>query len=615
MPSRALGSDFVAAFPGVIVVADADLIVEYAGGLAFQGSDVDPAAMKGRRIDEAVRPQLGALLLARFRAALAGERQTFDYVGVRTYSAEVFPRRAEDGEITGVFALAVEVTERRREERLRSDQMELAFAQAPIGVALVSREGRIVAANPALCKLFGYTAEELHGMTIADVTHPDDLATDLELFHRVLANELDSYRLEKRYLTSSGEVVNAHLTVGAVRDDAGRPVQLIAQVEDVTEQKRVEAQLRDTQRLESLGLLAGGIAHDFNNLLVGVLGNASLALAELPGDADVRRRLESIELAAERASALTRQLLAYSGRGRFTVEAIDLSRETAELRELLHAAVPGQVDVRLDLGRGLPPVEGDVNQIRQVVMNLITNAAEAIEGEGVVAVRTGLVDADAALLARYRFADGLAAGPYVALTVRDDGCGMDEATLARIFDPFFTTKFTGRGLGLAAVLGIVRGHGGALRVVSRPGEGSTFEVLLPAGRAAPKPHAGTDGAGTAVLVVDDEEVVREVAAAVLAERGRPVLTAASGTEAQQVLVERGPEVGLVLLDLTMPGPTPEETVERIRELHPGIAILLTSGYTESAVGERLGELGVAGFLQKPWSTGELADLVDRILGA
>jgi PAS domain S-box-containing protein len=615
MPSRALGSEFVAAFPGVIVVADADLIVEFAGGHAFDGSDVDPEAMKGRRIDEAVRPDLGRLLLPRFEAALAGERQTFDYVGARTYSAEVFPRRSAGGEITGVFALAVEVTERRREERLRSDQMELAFAQAPIGVALVSREGRILAANPALCTLFGYTAEELCGMTIEDVTHPDDLPADLELFNRVLANELDSYRLEKRYLTRSGEVVNAHLTVGAVRDDAGRPVQLISQVADVTEQKRVEAQLRDTQRLESLGLLAGGIAHDFNNLLVGVLGNASLALAELPEDADVRRRLESIQLAAERASALTRQMLAYSGRGRFTVEAIDLSRETAELRQLLAAALPRQVDIRLELARGLPAVEGDVSQIRQVVMNLITNAAEAIDGAGVVEVRTRLVEADAALLAHYRFAEGLAPGPYVALTVVDDGCGMDDATLARIFDPFFTTKFTGRGLGLAAVLGIVRGHGGALRVVSRPAQGSAFEVLFPAGDPAPAPHSDADGAGMAVLVVDDEEVVREVAAAVLAERGRPVLTAASGSEAQQVLAERVGEVGLVLLDLTMPGPSPEETVERIRTLHPGVAILLTSGYTESAVGERLEELGVAGFLQKPWSTGELAELVDRILGA
>jgi CheY-like chemotaxis protein len=256
-----------------------------------------------------------------------------------------------------------------------------------------------------------------------------------------------------------------------------------------------------------------------------------------------------------------------------------------------------------------------VSQIRQVVMNLITNAAEAIDGEGVVSVTTRLVEADAALLARYRFAEGLDEGPYVSLTVADDGCGMDDATLARIFDPFFTTKFTGRGLGLAAVLGIVRGHGGALRVVSRPGEGSTFEVLLPAGEPETRPGAAVPGAGTAVLVVDDEDVVREVAAAVLADRGRPVLTAASGTEAAQVLAEHGHDVGLVLLDLTMPGPTAEETVERLRALHPGVAILLTSGYTERAVGERLEELGVAGFLQKPWTTGELGELVDRILEA
>jgi PAS domain S-box-containing protein len=614
MPERALAASFVAAFPGVVVAVDEELRIEFVGGHALATAGYDVVGARGQRVGETLSPETAALLVPRYRAALRGQRQTFDLpTGERTYTVEIFPRRDADGQVTGAYALALDVTERRREARVVASQLELAFAQSPIGIALVGLDGGFLSVNPAYCRLVGYSEAELITMSFQEITHPDDVEPDSETHRRLVRDEIRQHTMEKRYVTKDGRTVSGHLTVGVVRDDDGRPLHLITQVEDVTEQKRVEEQLRETQRLESLGLLAGGIAHDFNNLLVGVLGNASLLLAELPADAPVRPRVESIQLAAERAAALTRQMLAYSGRGRFALEAIDLSRETDELRQLLAGALPRQVDVRLDLARGLPRLHGDASQIRQVVMNLITNAAEAIDGSGTVVVKTGIVRADRALLGQYRFADDLPAGPYLSLEVSDDGAGMSDATLARIFDPFFTTKFTGRGLGLAAVLGIVRGHGGALRVRSEPGGGTTFHVLFPA--LPVEPDAAAARAPGTVLVVDDEEVVREVASAILVQAGRSVLTAATGEEAVRIVGERGEEIGLLLLDLTMPGLTAEETIAQVRALLPEVAIVLTSGYTEIAIGDRLRAFGAVEFLQKPWSAGELGALVDRALSS
>ena len=247
------------------------------------------------------------------------------------------------------------------------------------------------------------------------------------------------------------------------------------------ERRRGEEQMRNAQKLESLGVLAGGIAHDFNNLLVGVLGNAGLALLELPEDSPARQPIRDIEVSAQRAAELTRQMLAYSGRGRFRVEPVDLSSVVEEMSQLLRRVISKQTQLSLRLGRHVPAVVADVTQLRQVVMNLITNASDALgDAAGIVTLETGTVLADRAMLASTYLNEPLPAGPYVYLEVTDTGCGMDPATSARIFEPFFTTKFTGRGLGLAAVLGIVRGHKGAISVQSIVGKGTTFRVLLPA---------------------------------------------------------------------------------------------------------------------------------------
>ena len=263
-------------------------------------------------------------------------------------------------------------------------------------------------------------------------------------------------------------------------EQGGTPLAL-ALMTDITERKQAEERLRQTQKLESLGLLAGGVAHDFNNLLVGVIGNASLAQELLPPGNPAAELLDGVIKTGEQAAHLTRQMLAYSGKGRFVVEALDLSALIPEIGGLVRPSISKKIALHFDLEEDLPPIEADRGQIQQVFMNLVLNAAEAIGShDGLISVRTGVQNVDDAYVRLHPEAAELKPGEYVFLEVRDTGCGMDDATRAKIFDPFFSTKFTGRGLGLAAVAGIVRGHKGAISVTSAPGQGSCFTVLFPA---------------------------------------------------------------------------------------------------------------------------------------
>ena len=383
------------------------------------------------------------------------------------------------------------------------------------------------------------------------------------------------------------------------------------------QRRRSEEQMRNAQKLESLGVLAGGIAHDFNNLLVGVLGNAGLALLELPEDSSARQPIRDIEVSAQRAAELTRQMLAYSGRGRFRVEPVDLSSVVEEMSQLLRRVISKQTQLSLRLGRDLPAVVADATQLRQVVMNLITNASDALgDTAGTVTLETGTVMADRAMLASTYLNEQLPGGLYVVLEVSDTGCGMDAATSARIFEPFFTTKFTGRGLGLAAVLGIVRGHKGAISVQSAPGAGTTFRVLLPASNSTVGASEAATGAvlkrGVGlVLLVDDEEAVRGLARRVLERGGYQVLEAANGEDALSALADHRASVRAVVLDLTMPGLGGEATLQRIRRDNPDLPVIVSSGY----VPEEEGTLAGVPFLAKPYRPSELVDAVKKAIDA
>jgi two-component system cell cycle sensor histidine kinase/response regulator CckA len=372
------------------------------------------------------------------------------------------------------------------------------------------------------------------------------------------------------------------------------------------------AQSRHVQKLESIGVLAGGIAHDFNNLLHVVLGNADLARNHLPPDSPALETLDEVIRAARRASDLTRQLLAYSGKGAFVLRHLDLSREVREMATLLRTAISRQATLVWELNADIPAISADETQIRQIVMNLITNASDALgDGSGTITLRTGTVQAD----------EPEASGKLVYLEVADTGIGMAPETLQRIFDPFFSTKFAGRGLGLAAVMGIVEAHHGLIRIRTAPGEGTAFRVLFPAAQveadAAETPAFtpnGWRGNGT-LLVVEDEEGVRVVAERMLEGLGFQVLAAEDGREALNIVAARGEALTAVLLDLSMPRMGGPETFRRLRAMQPRLPVVLMSGYTEEEVATQFleGGPGPVAFLQKPFLPGDLAAVLRRVV--
>jgi CheY-like chemotaxis protein len=366
--------------------------------------------------------------------------------------------------------------------------------------------------------------------------------------------------------------------------------------------------------------LAGGVAHDFNNLLVGVIGNASLAQELLPPGNPAAELLDAVIKTGEQAAHLTRQMLAYSGKGRFVVEALDLSALIPEIGGLVRPSISKKIALHFDLEEDLPPIEADRGQLQQVFMNLVLNAAEAIGSrDGLISVRTGVQNVDDAYVRLHPEAAELKRGEYVLLEVRDTGCGMSDATKAKIFDPFFSTKFTGRGLGLAAVAGIVRGHKGVISVTSVPGQGSCFTVLFPAtarrGQEADSPAANTAlrGAGV-VLVVDDEPLVRGMAQRSLELHGYAVLVAENGRAAIDLFKRYPGEIALVVLDLSMPDLSGEETLPELRRIRPGVKVVVSSGYSEAEAMTMFQGQPVAGFLQKPYTSTRLAEKVKVYVG-
>ncbi len=398
------------------------------------------------------------------------------------------------------------------------------------------------------------------------------------------------------------------------------------------ERKALEHKLLETQKLESLGVLAGGIAHDFNNLLMTILGNAELALLDLPALAPAYTSVARIELAARRAAELTGQMLAYAGKGRMVIELFVMNTLVEEITALLDVSIAKTTTLRYMLAPQLPPITGDATQIRQVIMNLVLNAAEAVgAASSSIVIATGVLHADRSYLARTWLAPELPEGEYVFLEVVDDGPGMSAETLAKIFDPFFTTKFTGRGLGLAAVLGIVRGHSGALKVESALGQGTTFTILLPAAAAGqadaqaqqladvgeapalPSPPASADAPARLLLVIDDEEGVRLITARILERFGFTVITAADGRMGVDLFREHADSIAAVLVDLTMPRLDGEQAMREIQAIRPDARVVIMSGYDQQSLTERFAELNPAGFLQKPFQPAALRKMLQQVL--
>ncbi|MEE2672167.1 MAG: PAS domain S-box protein [Myxococcota bacterium] len=501
-------------------------------------------------------------------------------------------------------------------------------------ISEIGRDGQPTYMSPGCEQVLGYTPEELMTFSAWSLIHPEDearlaseIAEEFASKDKGLRSERITSRtpLQCRLRHRDGHWVWLE-SLGIPYTRADGEIRYAAVSRDVTTrreaeetQRKFEESLQRSQKLESLGVLAGGIAHDFNNLLTPILGAARLGLEDLPPDSPVRERLHKIQQAAKRAAALTNQMLSYAGQSPLRVERIDLSALVSEIQALVSSSVSGKATFNLELQSELPVIEAEAAQISQVVMNLVTNAAESqSDGEGKITVRTGVVDLETPP-AGALFAETMETGQHVYLEVTDTGAGMDEETRGLIFDPFFTTKFAGRGLGLAAVAGIVRAHRGAIEVESELERGTCFRVLLPAvsGKATQTPldTAPTEGwqpTGTA-LVIDDDAGVRELAEDVLHRAGMTVLSAADGHEGVKLFKMHADRICVVLLDRTMPSLSGSDTFDAIRATKPDAKIVLISGYSQERVAEELASRSPSGFLKKPFAPEALLARVREVL--
>jgi PAS domain S-box-containing protein len=475
----------------------------------------------------------------------------------------------------------------------------------------------------AFGRMTGFSPSEMSGDRWLALIHPEDRAEVERQFRAVLATGTGTFLF--RVVTKDGAVRWFEARERISRDAQG--LRVVGACRDVTEAREAEAErlqlerrMLEAQRLESLGLVTGGVAHDFNNQLTVILGNARIALAELPAGHPARPRLERVVAAAEHGAALTDQMLVYAGRTPRTQKPIDLSWLVDDSLDLARASLPSHVTLSESLAAGVW-VQGDDTQLRQVVLNLVANAGEAIgERPGRVEVRTDVREVSAAELAEARGAEELAPGRCVLLEVRDDGVGIDAETRARVFEPFFTTKLSGRGLGLAAVLGIVRGHGGRVGVTSEPGRGSCFRVWLPIGAEQAAARAGAGHAAEApegtgrVLVIDDQEALLELVGEFLCRGGYAVETALGGRAGLERFRAAPDRFAAVVLDLAMPEVDGEQVGHAIRALRPELPLLLMSGYDADLAAARFASLRPAHFLRKPFDREDLVVALDRVLG-
>ncbi len=537
--------------------------------------------------------------------------------------------RAHAVDLLRVFAARAGAEIERRRTRIALRANEERFSQLARNIPCViyrchsSSDHEMVYVNDRIEQLTGRSKTEfLTGkLKLAELVHSDDLG---EMHAEILCSvaEKRAYHLLYRLRHASGEWRWVEENGLAVGEEA---TMLDGFILDITERvraeqrhRRLEEKVQHAQRLESLGVLAGGIAHDFNNLLVGILGNAALAAEELPRGSQLRPYLDGIDSAARRAAELSGQMLAYSGKGRFVVEPFAFNELVESIIESMDDSTLEAVSLDIEFDATLPRVEGDMAQIRQVMRNLLSNACDAAgEQGGVITIRTSAREVDDSLFTTDFFGISITPGSYACIEVRDTGCGMNETVLRRLFDPFFTTKSVGRGLGMAAVLGIVRGHHGFIQLESAEGVGSTFCVMLPVSGASEVvvaldalPPADPQFRGK-VLVVDDEEDVRVVAEKILAMEGYEVVLAEDGDEAVRLYQESAGGVDVVLLDLTMPRQSGEDTFRQLRAIDSNLAVVISSGYSEHEVVSRFAGLGLAGFVQKPYMPSELASAVER----
>jgi PAS domain S-box-containing protein len=624
--------------PDVIALLDRDQRVLYVNQTVRSLFGVDRSQLLGRMLLDADVPEKSrrewqALIDVALREgrSLQFQRSPTFSEGKRHCSIHISPLPGPDGSPEGAIVVSRDITELyETNQALKATEERLLESEARYRSVVedqtetVSRflpDGTLTFVNDVYCRFFGRPRSEIIGSRWHPTAHPDDLPRIEEALNE-LRPDNSVITVENRVYDGGGRERWMEFVNRGFFDDKGALCEVQCVGRDITVRKQLESerQILEAQKMESLGMLAGGIAHDFNNLLTSILGSAALARSEVASYSEVNVHLDRIEMATQRAAELCRQLLAYAGKGRLSNEAIDLNALIQDVLSLLKMTISKKAVLHLEITPGLPHLVGDATQLRQILMNLVINASDAIGNKsGLIIISTGLVRCDRAYLDEYRSSQPLSEGDYVYLEVRDNGCGMSPETRSRIFEPFFTTKFTGRGLGLSAVLGIVRSHKAGIKVYSELGKGSSFKMLFPVvfGAAATAQPGGRfaryRGHGK-VMVVDDEESVRAVTARILETFGFQVTLAEDGRDCLEKLLQNREPLRFILMDLTMPHLSGEEALRHVRAIRPDLPIILMSGFSPEELQLRFGGKGFAGFLQKPFRPSDLMDLLERTFG-
>ena len=612
---------------GVIELLDdnpADLRIAWVNRAFALSYKVAAEAARGKLASELVGPEdLAAWMPTYWKAWRSQTPVTLEFFEKRQQAwilATVAPIPG-DASAKRLAFVVKDITDRKRaEEMLRESEARFRslFENSPDAAFVEGLDGTILDVNRAACRLHGTAREELIGKHFLELVPSDQREAARADRERLVNGEIRE--LEGFSLKSCGRVVPIELTAGPIQFAGSAAILL--HVRDISERKaalrasllnqELERKLLEAQKLESLGVLAGGVAHDFNNLLAVIVGNASMIERMVPPDSPIHAALAPILRTSERAADLCNQMLAYSGRSKFMIGPVDLNEIVREIAGLLAVSIPKKAVLRTDLAPSSPMLQGDATQLRQLVMNLVINAGEAIgERPGVIALRSSIGPGPADIEPSDQ--------PHFILEVADTGCGMDEATRAKIFDPFFTTKFTGRGLGLATVLGVVRGHRGHIEVESQPGRGTTFRVYFPipavrpeavrpitATSQAPSPTSGN------ILVVDDEGSIRNVLTRMVKTLGFDAVAAADGEEALDRFRESPEGFAMVLLDLTMPRLDGEETLRTLHLMNPNLPVILMSGFSEQETAAKFVGQQVAGFLTKPFTIEKLEAAIRKV---
>ena len=583
-----------------------------------------------------VHPQYASSVREDIRQAVETKDPDFQvHKEVRILRADGQPREVAvwfriekdaQGRTTKLLGVNQDITERKKAEEAKRENdimLELALSAANMAWWKMDIPTGNVSFEKRKAEMLGFPPERFtHYRDFMKLVHPEDHNKAMDSMRRHIDGSSDKYEVEYRIMTASGDYLWFY-DVGSItnRDSSGKPLNVAGLVINITERKRAEDALRQSQKLESIGTLAGGIAHDFNNLLNAILGQSTLAINKLSNENPAKSHIEKSVKAAERAADLTRHLLAYSGQGKFVTEEIDLNRLVKENIQILEVSVPKTVQLMFELDPSSPHIRGDISQIQQVVMNLIINGGEAIApNPGAISVRTGriaLAENDAEY---WKYTNTpLQSGNYAFLRVTDTGGGIKPGVLSRIFDPFFSTKFTGRGLGLAAVLGIVRGHQGGLRIASKEGEGSEFEVIFPllsaptaAGEPVVKMKTVVDGKGKSVLVIDDEPSAVELLRDVFSDANFKVIEALNPVVGIELYRRHQKSIAAVVLDFSMPGMDGKAAFEELMKIDNNVKVILCSGYSEEEMRSGFGDLRPCGFIKKPYKPHEIVEFVSNI---